>query len=153
MFAIRHGMSQVDESVAKHEDVPFEYVFGEWYARPMGSFASVRNETEQICSKIEQLDERCMAGTLDFDVVELIWDSVYRPEARRLAEAMLPYVPTCDPSLMVRGQVGDYRNVTSDILTTINEPLHDDEIASGIFNQVVDGLRKLNTHLPLETHA
>jgi hypothetical protein len=85
----------------------------------MNSPATLRTETGARCLDIERLEQQLKTKTIAFDTGRELWDSAYRPKARILAEAMLPYVPTGDPRIHVEFEAGDFRKIKSDAVNCI----------------------------------
>jgi hypothetical protein len=116
----------------------------------MESPASLKAETEALCLDIEQLGKKLGAKTITFDVAEELWRSAYRPKARALAEAMLSYVPSDDPRIIVEFQAGHQRVMKSDAVICIEASLSEG-LASVHLCTVVKQLRGLTDYNGLPT--
>jgi len=118
----------------------------------MNSPATLRTETGALCLDIERLEQQLKAKTIAFDTGRQLWDSAYRPKARILAEAMLPYVPTGDPRIHVEFEAGDFRKIKSDAVNCIEAPFLEGTAVAHL-GTVVKQLRGLTNYLPTAVEA
>ncbi len=114
--------------------------------------ATLKAETEALCHDIKQLKQKLGTKPIAFGDAQRLWNSVYRPKARILAEAMLSYVPSGDPCIMVEFEAGDRRVIKSDAVNCIEVPLSE-ELASVHLGTVMNQLRDLTNYLPSEAGA
>jgi len=113
----------------------------------MESPSALKADTEALCINLQQLEEQLRAKTISFDEAQRLWNSTYRPKARLLAEAMLSYVPSGDPRIIVQSQIGDQRVIQSDAINCI-EGRFSEELAAIQLLTIRDQLRKLANDLP-----
>ena len=118
----------------------------------MNSPATLKAETAALCLNIEQLEEKLRGKTIAFDDAQRLWSTAYRPKARILAEAMLYYVPSNDQRISVEFESGGRRDIKSDAVNYIEEPLSE-ELASIHLSTVTKQLRDLTSYLPTEATA
>jgi hypothetical protein len=123
----------------------------------MTSPAILKTETSTLCVNIEQLKQTLGTKTITFDDAKQLWDTVYKPKARKLAEAMLSYVPADDPKiggdpthLIIEGRSGtQYRYFKPDSVACIEE-VFSEPLATHHLSTVVNQLHDLTNYLPTE---
>lgn len=118
----------------------------------MESPSTLKTATAALCLDLKQLEEKLRAQTIAFDDAQRLWDSSYRPKARLLAEAMLSYVPSESPCIMVEFEAGNQRVIKSDAVNCIEAPFSKELAPTRLFT-VSNQLNDLMNYLPTEADA
>jgi hypothetical protein len=118
----------------------------------MDPFASLRAETESLCLDVERLAQQLKARTAAFDDVNQLWRSEHQPNARRLNDVMVEYVPDSDPRILVEFRGGNPRQLKSSDRVVIDGSLSEYSAADHL-ELICRKLRELTTYLPSDSSA
>ena len=117
----------------------------------MDSTSALKSQTDLLCASLKELENGLIARTVSYDDAQRLWNSTYRPQARRLAEAMVAHVPNGDPRIFVQSQIGNQRILQSDAINCIESPFSKDSAETQLLT-VHNQLRDLTKYLPTTTH-